>query len=226
MLGKHPHRVAGLWHLVTLLVPMVLVLIALRVLLTPGYLHVAYRLPGFPADPYGFDLDDRLRWAEKARQYLMRPVDIRFLARLRLPDGRPLFNDRELAHLVDVKKVVQAALRTGYLALALLLVLGWWAWRTGQKQAYLRALRRGAWLTLALMGLMTLAVIAAFGVFFVAFHNVFFEPGTWTFATSDTLIRLFPERFWQQAFLIAAGITVALALSILLWTRPGPDNRR
>ncbi len=71
MLGKHPHRVAGLWHLVTLLVPMVLVLIALRVLLTPGYLHVAYRLPGFPADPYGFDLDDRLRWAEKARQYLM-----------------------------------------------------------------------------------------------------------------------------------------------------------
>jgi uncharacterized membrane protein len=37
-------------------------------------------------------------------------------------------------------------------------------------------------------------------VLFVGFHQLFFDPNTWTFLFSDTLIRLFPERFWQVAF--------------------------
>jgi len=54
-----------------------------------------------------------------------------------------------------------------------------------------------------------LFVLLAFGVIFVAFHNVFFPPGTWTFLYSDTLIRLFPERFWRDTF-IAVGVVAAV----------------
>jgi uncharacterized membrane protein len=52
-------------------------------------------------------------------------------------------------------------------------------------------------------------------VLFVGFHQVFFDAGTWTFAYSDTLIRLFPERFWQVAFGAVALGTGAMAG--LLW---------
>ncbi len=219
MSGNRGFRLTDVLHLVTLLVPVVLVLTAVRLLLTPTYLQLAYRLPGFPRDPYGMTLEDRLYWAEKARQYLMRPVDIDFLAELRFPDGRAVFNARELAHMEDVKNVVTGALRTWYTALGLLALLGLWAWRRGHSRAFRRALRRGVWLTFALMGLMALFVLLAFTVFFVAFHQVFFEPGTWVFDYSDTLIRLFPERFWRDAFLIGAGVSVLLALGLLAVAR-------
>ncbi len=70
-------------------------------------------------------------------------------------------------------------------------------------------------MTVIFIGGILLFVLVAFGVIFVAFHNVFFEAGTWTFLYSDTLIRLFPERFWRDTFLavglLAGGAGIALA---------------
>ncbi len=48
-------------------------------------------------------------------------------------------------------------------------------------------------------------MLIGFEGFFQAFHGVFFESGTWVFSYSDTLIRLFPLPFWQDAGLIVAG---------------------
>jgi uncharacterized membrane protein len=65
-------------------------------------------------------------------------------------------------------------------------------------------------------------VLISFGVFFVGFHEIFFPPGTWTFFYSDTLIRLFPERFWRDAFLTVGILSVfgGLALALLFgWER-------
>ena len=57
-----------------------------------------------------------------------------------------------------------------------------------------------------------------FWSFFAGFHSLFFEGDSWLFLYSDTLIRLFPIRFWQDAFLLAAAIAlgggVALALGL------------
>ena len=50
--------------------------------------------------------------------------------------------------------------------------------------------------------------------FFAGFHSLFFEGDSWLFLFSDTLIRLFPIRFWQDAFLFAA--IIALGGGILL----------
>ena len=45
-----------------------------------------------------------------------------------------------------------------------------------------------------------------FWSFFGWFHSLFFSANTWLFEYSDTLIRLFPIRFWQDTFLAAAAI--------------------
>ncbi|MCD6344052.1 MAG: hypothetical protein J7M17_00400, partial [Anaerolineae bacterium] len=50
--------------------------------------------------------------------------------------------------------------------------------------------------------------------FFVGLHGLFFTEGTWRFFYSDTLIRLFPVRFWQDAGPWVAG-TVAVTAFIL-----------
>jgi integral membrane protein (TIGR01906 family) len=59
----------------------------------------------------------------------------------------------------------------------------------------------------------------AFWQLFTLFHGLFFKGDTWLFLYSDTLIRLFPMQFWQDAFLWAGVISVGGALALALGLR-------
>ncbi len=221
-------RLTPWWTLlVTGLVPVALVLAAVRLLLTPLFIQIEYRLPLFPPDPYGFTTAERLYWAEQARQYLLNDADRSFLTALRFADHRPVFNEREIRHLEDVKAVVQAALRVGYGAWGVLGLMGGLAWRRGGEawDAYRRAVARGGWLTLGLMVAIGVTVVVAFGPFFVFFHRLFFEGDSWLFPVSDTLIRLFPERFWIDAFLAVAGLSGVAAWLLARYAGPSADRQ-
>ncbi|GAB4447927.1 MAG: TIGR01906 family membrane protein [Anaerolineales bacterium] len=201
--------------LTALLVPLALIGLGLRVLLTPLFLQIEYNMPYFPPDEYGFTKEDRLRWAPYALDYLVNSEDISYLGNLKFDDGTPLYNERELSHMQDVKRVTRGALNVWYISLALLTLLGIWSWRGGWTQAYRQGLMRGGWLMVGLAGAVGLIVVAGIAVspgifwnFFAGFHALFFEGDSWLFLYSDTLIRLFPLRFWQDAFLWAAVIAL------------------
>ncbi len=216
--------------IITLLVPVVLVLTAVRLLLTPWYVVIEYNTPGFPEDPFGFTKTDRLYWSRIALDYLLNDADISYLGDLHFPEGQSVppqscifmddctrfYNDRELQHMEDVKIVVRAALKVWYAGIAILVILGIWARFGKWWDEYKHGWRRGGWLTVVLIAATLAIVIIAFGVIFVAFHEVFFDSGTWTFYYSDSLIRLFPERFWRDTFLavglLAGGAGLALGL--------------
>jgi integral membrane protein (TIGR01906 family) len=209
--------------LVTLLVPAALCMTAVRAMMTPLYLQYEYNSLGFPADPYGFTKADRLHWANIALDYLLNNAGISFLGDLRFQNGSPVYNERELHHMVDVKNTVKDALTVWIVSLALLVVLGIWAWRGGWMDAFRAGMVRGGWLTVILLVGILLFVLFGFGVFFVLFHDVFFQPGTWMFLYSDTLIRLFPERFWRDIFIIVGLLSIAgAALVIFVFRRHNP----
>jgi integral membrane protein (TIGR01906 family) len=73
-----------------------------------------------------------------------------------------------------------------------------------------------------LIGLIVVIGVAmdpnVFWNFFADFHHLFFTGDSWIFEYSDTLIRLYPIRFWEDAFLwaavIALGGGIALALGL------------
>ncbi|MEM3432730.1 MAG: TIGR01906 family membrane protein [Candidatus Methanomethyliaceae archaeon] len=205
--------------LVSLILPIALVLSGVRLLLTPWFLQVEYRTPNFPPDPFGFTLEDRLYWSQIALEYLLNDQGIEFLGDLRFANGRAVYNPRELAHMVDVKNVVRYALYAWYGSLGVLLLLALVAALGKGWRDFCLGLARGGWLTVILVGLITLFVLLGFGIFFVFFHEVFFDPGTWTFAYSDTLIRLFPERFWRDAFLAVGGFAILTGLLLALGFR-------
>ena len=89
--------------LATILLPFALTFLGLRLLLTHGFPEVEYRMPGFPEDPYGFTLKERLGWSKISIDYLLNNADISFLGNLTFMDNVPLFNERELSHMQDVK---------------------------------------------------------------------------------------------------------------------------
>ncbi len=191
---------ATLW-LAGLLVPVILVLLGVRLLLTPVYIQAEYRLPGFPADPYGFTFEERLVWADVSREYLLNRAGIEFLGERELEPGTPLYNERELRHMLDVKVVVKWALGVLYGSLAFVAAAGFWARKTGWGADFRLALARGGWLTVGLIVAVLAYLAINFDALFVKFHQIFFEGETWIFEYSDTLIRLFPLQFWRDAFI-------------------------
>lgn len=212
-------------YLISLLTPLALIGLALRILLTPIFYTIEYNMPYFPADEYGFTKEDRLKWAPYAVDYLINDADISYLGDLQFEDGSPLYNERELSHMHDVKNVIQGSLRVWYITLSILVIVLITFYKLNWLREYYQALSRGGWWMIFLA--LSLAFIAGAGIllnpnifwtFFSGFHAIFFEGDSWLFYYSDTLIRLFPIRFWQDAVIaiavIALGGGLALALGL------------
>ncbi len=206
------HLYAVLSIVVTAIIPFFLLITAIRVMITPLYARIEYNSPGFPEDTFGFTKEERLYWSEFAINYLVNDSDISYLGDLRFPDGQPLYNQRELSHMVDVKNLVQAAYRAWWVMLAVLVGLGVWAWRGGWSGQYRRGVWRGGWATLGLIVTVLVLVAVSFQALFTQFHRLFFTGDTWIFEWSDTLIRLFPMRFWRDAFILVGAVTISGAL--------------
>jgi integral membrane protein (TIGR01906 family) len=204
--------------MIILALPPVLVLTSVRLVMTEVFLQIEYHRPGFPDDRFGFTRDDRLHYAPYAVRYLHNDADISYLGQLAFPDGQPLFTDRELQHMEDVKEVTRSAFRTltalaGILALSAL----WLARRPSSRRWLWRALSDGALLTIFLiLGLLMLSLVA-WQFFFDNFHTLFFEGDSWVFSTSDTLIRLFPQQFWFDAALSVGMLSLMGSLAILFY---------
>jgi len=199
--------------LVTLIIPIFLLMLGVRILLTPAFPEVEYRMPGFPDDAYGFTQEQRLKYAKNAIDYLNNN-DVLIFGDPNYEDTFPLYNQRETNHMKDVKNLVQFGLRLWVWATGLLAALGVWA-KFGQwRQAYLLGAKRGGWLTLILTGLLGILASINFWTFFEQFHHLFFTGDSWIFYYSDTLIRLFPMRLWQDAFLMEGIIVVGGGLAL------------
>jgi integral membrane protein (TIGR01906 family) len=210
--------------LITLLVPVLLALGSVRLIMTEPYLQIEYNKPDFPVDEYGFSTQDRLDFGPYAIRYLLNSSGIEYLGDLKFPDGLPLYTDRELSHMVDVKVVFQAAM-TGLLAALILFVfltainVGTYEGRT----AIRRGLFGGALLLFTNLVGLVLLIVLNWQTFFTGFHSMFFSSGTWVFDYSDTLIRLYPVRFWQDAALTVGGMAAVGALIVMAvvwqWSR-------
>lgn len=215
-----PTLKSGLSWVVTLLIPFTILVLGARLLINPTFLDVEYRLPGFPVDTYGFTLEDRIRWATPSLIYLINDRGIEYLAKLSFDSGEPIYNGRELSHMKDVKDVLQVLLRIWYATLAILILLAVWARRADWLDAYLAGWRRGGFLMIGLLLVFGIFAVTSFWEFFRWFHSLFFTGTSWQFYFSDTLIRLFPMRFWADCFIYIGSFSLVVAIVLIFGLKP------
>ncbi len=212
----HSSVKALLRWLILVSVPVVLTMALVRLLTMPWFPAWVYQRPGFPDDPFGMSSVERLRLARQTIRFLNTPWSTDLLEELRLPDGRLAYNERELVHMQDVKAVYNALTGLAFALLMLSVAAGLILARLGEDCAVWLALCQGGGLSLTILVSLGVWMVAGFDSFFTLFHDLFFEPGTWLFSYSDTLIRLFPIQLWQTAgFLVAGGVSF-LSLVLLL----------
>jgi len=201
---------------ITILVPILLLLSSIWILIHPAFLDHEYGLKNFPPDEYGFTTADRLKWGKLSLTYLINKSDINFLADLKFPDGKPIYNQRELSHMADVKSLVQLMnkILTGSLLLFVLLTI--LAWVTKWKQRYWQAIITGGWVTLGVVAFILAATLINFDELFTQFHHLFFTGDTWLFFANDTLIRLYPLKLWSDAFIFMGVFTLIGILAAII----------
>lgn len=198
--------------LITLIIPFILIMTSVRILINPFFLDYEYNLPQFPPDPYGFSTEDRLKWGKISMDYLVNNEPDKYLANLTFEDGKPVYNEREVSHMLDVRNLVKNAIKAWYVLLIVLVVVGIAAWKTGRMKIFWKAISMGGWVTLGLILLVITSTFIDFSQLFTAFHGLFFKGDTWLFFENDTLIRLYPLKLWSDAFIYMGVLTLAQAL--------------
>jgi integral membrane protein (TIGR01906 family) len=197
-----------IYFLMIITLPLLIIITSIRLVLTPLFLEVEYRLPGFPVDDFGFNFQERMQWAQISLNYLVNNSGIEYLGTQTLTSGQPLYEQRELSHMKDVKDLTQSVLSVWYVLIALFALSILFFWNNSGLQEFWKAISLGGWVTIGLVVLVILGVFLNFEALFTGFHRIFFTGDTWLFRYSDTLIRLFPERLWQDVFLFIGGFSL------------------
>ena len=131
--------------------------------------------------------------------------------------GQPLYNQREVIHLRDVKGLVQGVFRVqeaaGVLLLAYVLAYVTVGLFHGRGRfwavALARRIRAGGVLTLGLLAMSGIALGAAFPLLFRLFHLISFSNDFWQLdPRRDALIQMFPNGFWFMATMLVVAMTV------------------
>ncbi len=207
------------WVLV-LALPIALLIMNIRIATGHWFVHWEYGKADFPPDPYGISTQERIDLAEKSVDYIASSVDISFLGDLTLDNGDPAFNARELRHMADVQMVYGRLMIVGIVAALILLGGVITSLVTKRRRRYVAvALWNGCMLTLGLLAIVGAYMALNWGDFFTTFHRIFFEGDTWTFPLSDTLIRLFPMRFWIDVAIVIVGPLIVESVVIAAISR-------
>ena len=206
--------------LIAVIVPPTLIANAMRVLATDTFVRYELGRDGFPPDRYGLTDEQRETLALLGLRSIEAGSEgITLLENATLPDGSPAFDERELSHMADVRALFVPIQRGGLVIVLAIAVLAVALARTRLRTAAPRGLLAGALATLVVAVLLVPVILLGFDGFFTRFHEMFFEGDSWRFSSTDTLIRIYPERFWEDVSQLAATITVvqAIVLAPLAW---------
>jgi len=199
--------------LVVILSPIIFVGIPTRIAFNEWFIDWEYSKADFPKDRYGMDDDYRKYLAKLGLRAVLSDEGMEEFKRARLPDGRPAFTLREIKHMEDVKNFLGWFFPLVYLStfisfLSLLYLR--------DKILIGRTLLASSLFSLTLILGAALFSITNYDLAFELFHNYVFDPYSWKFKYTDTLLRIYPMKFWYDGTLLVIGMSLMLALLSLI----------
>ena len=130
-------------------------------------------------------------------------------------NGAPVLQERERAHMRDVRGVFAGFALLAVVAAVGLVVLVIGARRMGHPERAWRAI--GAGMRGLIVGVVVAGVVAtlAFDAVFELFHRLLFPGGSYTFdPRTDRLVQLFPFDFWSETTIVLGVAIVVIAAVI------------
>lgn len=167
----------------------------------------------------GIERDELLRVGKAFRDYFNNDQEFLEVRAVRNGVLTSIYNEREIAHMVDVKRLVQGVwavqVATGAFIGAFLIAGGVmyrrrWLPLVGGLAGW------GGALTLGILAIVGLGALVAFDRLFLAFHLISFSNDLWILdPRRDVLLMMFPQGFFFEATMWIVGSTVVEALLLL-----------
>ncbi len=202
-----------------LLLPLLIIGTSLRGLITDR----DFMLSGFRdsqvAATTGLDDPQLQRIADAFVAYFQAPPGQIQMQVTAFGQSRPLFNDKEVAHMEDVQALIQFFLRMQIIAAAAVIVRLVFAFFVDRSVVPLgRDMLLSTGLMIALIVLVAVLSLLDFDALWTRFHQIAFRNDLWLLDPStDYLIMLFPEPFWFAATIrMATSVAVQTALVVLV----------
>lgn len=189
--------------------PIWIIGISARIVFNEWFIDFEYSKKDFPKDRYGLDDEYRKYLAKLGLKAVLSDEGLKEFEKAKLPDGRKAFRKKEINHMADVNKLLSWVFPLSYILL--------FFWITGifYLEEYRKKLLIGS-------GLITLTLMLATGIFsftnynkaFEIFHNYVFDTTSWRFKNYDTLLRIYPMKFWFDG--TVAVVLISFILSFVL----------
>jgi integral membrane protein (TIGR01906 family) len=223
-LKSNPSKFFALF--IALLLPFIILMGGVRTLISfnsPGF---QYRMIGFPEDSLGYTRQERTRLAEATMTFLNSNQGVESLMQLNDSKGQTVYTPSEIAHLQDVKNVIQIASMVWFVICGLSIAFLIWMLVNKSWAQIRHSFFWGAVLTILLMIAVVVFMILSFNTLFEKFHAIFFPQGNWTFSATSSLIRLFPLTLWVNVFILmtAYALLVSILLLVIFWPRRRVSN--
>jgi len=170
------------------------------------------------------ELEDAMHVTEEMMAYLRGNREDLVVDTIVDGDSREFFNDREKAHMIDVKNLFLGGmdLRLGAgVALIVCLVILIFS-RADWKKILPKSILLGVSGFVVLLGIFAGLIATNFNKYFVMFHEIFFDNDLWILDwRTDLLIRMLPEGFFfdmvvRISIIFALLLTTVLLISVIV----------
>lgn len=219
------HSLIGILCAFALMITLLITSVEAVTYWTPGYYEKEYAKYNVTED-VRMEMDDLLDVTHEMMAFLRGDRDD-----LHVPtivDGHPreFFNEREIAHMEDVRGLFLAAIairRACLIGLVLGIAL-LFALKADVKRLLPKTICAGTLLFFTILAALALVISTNFTKYFIIFHEIFFNNDLWILDPStDLLINIVPEPFFVDTAArigLTYGISVALVFLVCaLWLR-------
>jgi integral membrane protein (TIGR01906 family) len=181
--------------------------------LTPAWIH-GEQLRSGATDPFG-EVNEVKLWYSDAIVH-----DLAFGGDFNVGTPRlmRLLDDREVAHMRDVRGVFQG-LAILIIASAIWLGLSRRRARSSAeaRAAWWRSVSRGGTSLAAFMVVVGVLAVVAFDAMFEVFHELLFPAGSFSFdPAKERLVQLYPDQFWSDTTLALGLLAVTLSIAVAI----------
>lgn len=183
---------------------------------TPGYYEKEYEKYGVAKDVY-MEMEDLLYVTGEMMSFLRGKREDLHVPTVVGGVEREFFNEREIAHMIDVRNLFLAAIALRRICVALILVsIGLLVWtKAGIKRLLPRTICAGTVLFFLLTAALAGLISTDFTKYFILFHEIFFTNDLWILDPStDLLINIVPEPFFVDTA-ARIGVTFSLMTALL-----------
>lgn len=200
---------------------------------TPGYYEKEYTKYEVLNDLPEMTMDDLLTVTDEMMAFLRGNREDLHVFTTMGGEHREFFNEREIAHMEDVRTLFIGGLwlRRICLGIVLLSLLGLFFWQRAGKHAgvvlrtFPKALCIGTGLFFAVALAIAGVISTDFSKYFIVFHHIFFDNDLWLLdPRTDMLINIVPEPFFMDTalrigivFAVLVLIFFGLCLSLWIW---------